>query len=148
MTGELFAIIAPVFITAAIGYGWMRLGRPFDAEFVTNVVVTPATPCLVGVQPNRVGRGQVLVLGPGLHAATLFAGAEGIAKIVEDVHPQARGETGLQPVLADARAYLVDRSILAAGNLQQGVPHGLFQADAGSLSPHTNVPDNQRTHNI
>lgn len=94
------------------------------------------------------GLGQDSVLRPGLHAAALFAGAQGIAKVVEDVHPQARGEAGLQPVLADARAYLVDRPFLAAGNLQQGIPHGLLQADAGSLPPHTNVPDNQRAHNI
>ena len=35
MTGALFAIIAPVFIIAAIGYGWTRLERPFDAEGTT-----------------------------------------------------------------------------------------------------------------
>lgn len=47
MTGDLFPIIAPVFITAAIGYAWARLGRLFDAEFVTNIVVTIATPSLI-----------------------------------------------------------------------------------------------------
>lgn len=47
MNGELIAIIAPVFITVAIGYAWTRLGRPFDAEFITNLVLTLATPCLI-----------------------------------------------------------------------------------------------------
>ena len=47
MTGELPSIIAPVFITAAIGYLWARLGRPFDAEFIASIVLTLATPCLV-----------------------------------------------------------------------------------------------------
>ena len=47
MSAELLSIIAPVFITVAIGYLWARLGRPFDAEFITNIVLTLATPCLV-----------------------------------------------------------------------------------------------------
>ena len=47
MSADLLSIIAPVFITVAIGYLWARLGRPFDADFITNIVLTVATPCLV-----------------------------------------------------------------------------------------------------
>ena len=47
MIYELLAIIAPVFVCAAIGYGWSRLGRPFDAEFVTTLVTNIGAPCLV-----------------------------------------------------------------------------------------------------
>ena len=47
MIYELIAIIAPVFVCAAIGYGWARLGRPYDAEFVTALVANIGAPCLV-----------------------------------------------------------------------------------------------------
>ena len=47
MTGDLFAIVAPVFLTAAIGFAWERSGRVFDTDFVTGIVLTIATPCLV-----------------------------------------------------------------------------------------------------
>ncbi len=47
MTGNLLAIVAPVFVTAAIGFLWARSGRRFDTEFVTGIVLTIATPCLV-----------------------------------------------------------------------------------------------------
>ncbi len=47
MTADLFAIVAPVFLTAAIGFAWVRSGRGFDTEFVTGIVLTIATPCLV-----------------------------------------------------------------------------------------------------
>ena len=47
MIYELIAIIAPVFVCAAIGFGWSRLGRPYDAEFVTALVTNIGAPCLV-----------------------------------------------------------------------------------------------------
>ncbi|NQV82015.1 MAG: AEC family transporter, partial [Alphaproteobacteria bacterium] len=47
MTGALFSIVAPVFLTAAIGFAWVRSGRVFDTDFVTGIVLTIATPCLV-----------------------------------------------------------------------------------------------------
>ncbi|SLN32636.1 AEC family transporter [Oceanibacterium hippocampi] len=47
MLGTLFAIIAPVFVTAGIGYVWARQERPFHAETITSLVTTIGTPCLV-----------------------------------------------------------------------------------------------------
>jgi predicted permease len=44
---ELFNIIAPVVVCAAIGYGWARLGFPFETPFVTTLVTNIATPCLI-----------------------------------------------------------------------------------------------------
>src|SRR3546814_19239695 len=46
-SGQLAAIIAPVFVCAAIGYLWARLRRPFETEFVTALVTNVGTPCLV-----------------------------------------------------------------------------------------------------
>jgi predicted permease len=44
---QLFDIIAPVLICAGLGYGWARLGKPFDLPTVTGVVINIAVPCLV-----------------------------------------------------------------------------------------------------
>ncbi|NQW10268.1 MAG: AEC family transporter [Alphaproteobacteria bacterium] len=44
---DLLAIVAPVFACAAIGWIWAKLGRSFDSETVTGLVVTIGTPCLV-----------------------------------------------------------------------------------------------------
>jgi predicted permease len=47
LAANLFAIIAPVFIGAAIGYGWARRGMPFDNEFTTSLTSNIAFPCLI-----------------------------------------------------------------------------------------------------
>lgn len=64
MHGDLFAVIAPVLITAAIGYAWAKSGRLFDTEFITSIVLTLATPCLVfsaltGANVSLAAMGQV-----------------------------------------------------------------------------------------
>lgn len=43
----VLSIVAPVLICASIGYGWARLGRPYDTELVTNLITTIGAPCLV-----------------------------------------------------------------------------------------------------
>jgi predicted permease len=40
-------IIAPVFVVAAIGFGWTRAGMPFDTEFTTTLVSNISFPCLI-----------------------------------------------------------------------------------------------------
>ena len=47
MTNQLFAIIAPIFVCAALGYGWARTKRAWDTEFVTTLTYYVGTPCLV-----------------------------------------------------------------------------------------------------
>ena len=47
MYQQLVPIIAPVLLCAALGYGWARLGLPFDREFVTRIVMNIGAPCLV-----------------------------------------------------------------------------------------------------
>lgn len=47
MTAELFAIIAPVFLIAGIGFGWGRLKLPFDTQTVSGVATSIATPALI-----------------------------------------------------------------------------------------------------
>lgn len=47
MIGELFTIIAPVFICAAAGFVWARLGVNYDSAFVTRIIMYIGMPCLV-----------------------------------------------------------------------------------------------------
>ena len=47
MLSDLFSIIAPVFICAGIGFTWIKLGQPYDVNFVTLLVTNIGVPCLV-----------------------------------------------------------------------------------------------------
>lgn len=47
MLTEIFAIIAPIFICAALGYGWARSGTPFESQFVSRLVMNIGAPCLI-----------------------------------------------------------------------------------------------------
>ena len=44
---SMAAVIAPVFLVAALGFGWMRANLPYDSAFITAFAVNIATPCLV-----------------------------------------------------------------------------------------------------
>lgn len=47
MITEIFAIMAPVLICAAIGFFWAHQGYTFDPEFVSRLVLNVAAPCLM-----------------------------------------------------------------------------------------------------
>ena len=47
MLAQLSGILLPVFALIGIGYGWRKLGVPFEREFVTRVVLNVAGPCLI-----------------------------------------------------------------------------------------------------
>ncbi|MDH4023564.1 MAG: AEC family transporter [Gammaproteobacteria bacterium] len=47
MHGLLIPILAPVFIVTLLGYGWARLGLPFQRDFVTGLVMNIGVPCLI-----------------------------------------------------------------------------------------------------
>ena len=47
MLAQLFAVIAPVFFTAAVGFAWVKSGRPFDIRQLTPLITQVGSPCLV-----------------------------------------------------------------------------------------------------
>ncbi|WP_369991760.1 AEC family transporter [Pseudomonas xanthosomatis] len=53
MLASLFAVLAPVFIVAAIGFAWARRGLAYPTEFIAQVVMTVGTPALVLSTLNR-----------------------------------------------------------------------------------------------
>ena len=49
----VLGIVAPVFLLAAIGFAWVKLGIDYDTAFVTRLAMTLAVPCLVFVSLAR-----------------------------------------------------------------------------------------------
>lgn len=47
MLASLFAVLAPVFIVAAIGFIWARRGNAYPTDFIASLVMTVGTPSLV-----------------------------------------------------------------------------------------------------
>ena len=61
MFADIFAILAPVFITTGLGYFWARAGKHFDTNLVTSIVTYFATPCLTfaALATVELGRGYI-----------------------------------------------------------------------------------------
>ena len=41
------AVVVPVFLIAALGFGWSRAKLPYDSAFITTFAINVSTPCLV-----------------------------------------------------------------------------------------------------
>ncbi len=70
MSGDLFAIIAPVFISAGIGFVWAHRGHAYDVDLVTALMTNVGTPCLVfytltdaKLDPNIFGSMALMSIG-------------------------------------------------------------------------------------
>ena len=44
---QVLEIVAPVFLLALVGYGWKRLGHPFDIAFVSRLAMQVSVPALI-----------------------------------------------------------------------------------------------------
>jgi len=44
---EIFAVIAPIFFTAALGFLWSYFKQPYQADFVSKLVMQIGCPCLI-----------------------------------------------------------------------------------------------------
>lgn len=47
MLGELLSIVAPIYVAIGLGWGWGRVGRRWDMELITELIMTIGAPCLV-----------------------------------------------------------------------------------------------------
>lgn len=104
----LIGIIAPVFICAAIGFGWARMKHAYHTEFVTNLVMNVGTPCLVFTTLSTVAL-DLATFGTmaGLAALTLV-----VAAVI--------GAAGLRAAGLSVRSYLTSIVVGNAGNM--GLP--------------------------
>ena len=118
MYADLSAIIAPVLVCSAIGYGWARLGRPWDAQFATALVTNVGAPCLVGSTLTR------LPLDLGSLAEIGFASLAAFASFA------VIGIVVLKAARLSLRSFLPSIMFPNAGNM--GLPLCLFAfGDAG-----------------
>lgn len=112
MYTQLIPILAPVFLVTLLGYGWARLGAPFQREFLTGLVMNIGVPCLIlnGTQHLEADAGVFLSM-IGYAAIALV-----VCTLVGGVVLRALG----QPL----RSYLPPIAFGNAGNL--GLPLCLF----------------------
>lgn len=47
MIAELFSIVIPIYLCAGLGYAWVRMGRRYDTELITDLIMNVGAPCLV-----------------------------------------------------------------------------------------------------
>ncbi len=47
MIADIFAVIAPLFVIAGIGFAWGRAGKPFDTAVIGALVLNLGIPCLI-----------------------------------------------------------------------------------------------------
>jgi predicted permease len=112
LLADLVAVIAPVFLIAALGYGWARAGLPYDGAFITTFMINVATPCLVFATLSR------MRFAPGA-LATMSLAAFGCMALA--------ALAAVPPLLAfrlPLRVYLPALSFPNAGNM--GMPLCLF----------------------
>ena len=79
LTLTVLEIVSPVFLLAAIGFVWIRLGIEYRVQFVTQLAMTLSVPCLVFValmqteiDPDALARLSVATLA-AYGGVTLFA---------------------------------------------------------------------------
>lgn len=109
---QLLPIIAPVLVGVLVGWGWARLGVPFQREFLTGLVMYVGVPCLI--LKGTAG----LTVNPAVFAAML---GYGVALLAGSA---LVGAIGLRLLRQPLRSYLPPIAFGNAGNL--GLPLCLF----------------------
>src|SRR5690606_18253069 len=79
MLAELFAILAPVLITAGIGYGWARSGQEVPSSLIAQLTLRIGTPALVlsALTRTRIEPDAFLEMVFACVLVTLLMGATG-----------------------------------------------------------------------
>lgn len=112
MINELFSIISPVFICAAIGFIWAKMGKPFPTDTIRPLIIYLGTPCLV----------FSTLTSTGISAATIgFMTGLGVAVVAIGA---AIGGVVLYMTGQSIRGFLPALMFPNAGNM--GLPLALF----------------------
>lgn len=120
LTLTVLEIVAPVFLLAAIGFTWIKLGFEYRLQFVTRLAMTLGVPCLIFVSLMKTR------IDPGALSKLIFAGL------------CAYGAITLAMILLvklarlDVRTYLSPLTFGNTGNL--GLPLALFAFGETGLS--------------
>lgn len=96
-------ITTPVFVLAAIGFAWVRMGFEYRMEFVTRLTMTLSVPCLIftalmkaDIAPAALASLTLASLTSYLAVAVLFAGILAVAGLSQRtfLSPLVFGNTG------------------------------------------------------
>lgn len=77
MLSELFAILAPIMISVAVGYVWGKNGTEYPADFISRIVMYVGSPCLIVGTMARVDV-DAAVMGEVMLATALAMAAMGL----------------------------------------------------------------------
>ena len=113
-------IVAPVFLLAAVGFTWVRLGFEYRLQFVTQLGMTLAIPCLIFVSLMQSELEPAALSKLSLATVAAYAGVTAVAAAVVAV------------LRLDMRTYLAPLFSGNTGNL--GLPLALFAFGEAGLS--------------
>ena len=65
MYAQIFSVIAPIFLIAALGYGWSFFRLRYDSRFISRIVMDVGAPCLIiaSMQKAQLPTGQLWQMG-------------------------------------------------------------------------------------
>ena len=120
LIGTVLEIVAPVFLLAAIGFTWVKVGLEYRIQFVTQMAMTLSVPCLIFVSLM-----QAQMDPAALASLTLasFAAYAGVTLIVWGLSRIGR---------LDSRTYMAPLIFGNTGNL--GLPLAMFAFGEAGLS--------------
>lgn len=105
-------VTAPVFLLAAIGFVWVRLGFDYEIEFVTRMSMTLGVPCLIFTSLMQTRIDPAALTTVSLAAVAAYAGVTAVMLAIALV------------LKLDLRTYLAPLTFGNTGNL--GLPLALF----------------------
>jgi hypothetical protein len=120
LTLTVLEIVAPVFLLAGIGFGWVKLGFEYRIQFVTQLAMTLSVPCLIFVSLMNTQIDPAALTALSLAAVAAY----GVVTIIAAVF--------VRVLRLNQRTYLAPLIFGNTGNL--GLPLALFAFGEVGLS--------------
>lgn len=120
LTLTVLEIVAPVFLLAAVGFAWVKLGYEYRINFVTQLATTLAVPCLIFTALMQTDIDPAALTALSLASIAAYAGVTLVALVLVRI-------TGLS-----RRTYAAPMIFGNTGNL--GLPLALFAFGDEGLS--------------
>ena len=120
LTLTVLEIVAPVFLLAGLGFGWVKLGFEYRIQFVTQLAMTLAVPCLIFVSLMQTDIDATALTRLSLATVVTYGGLTLIAALL------------VRFLKLNRRTYLAPIIFGNTGNL--GLPLALFAFGENGLS--------------
>ena len=120
LTLTVLEIVAPVFLLAGLGFGWVKLGFEYRIQFVTRLAMTIAVPCLIFVSLMQASIDPAALTALSLACIAAYGAITVLAALM------------IRLMGLDRRTYLAPVIFGNTGNL--GLPLALFAFGETGLS--------------